>query len=131
MRTIQYTHLIWAIILTAAFGMLLRAPNMERIIAFCVVLAFTAITILSFKNYRWAWAICIATAICVLIFFGIPVLHALLPTKANLAAHNESPGGTIILLIYSFLFLVPPSILFCYYLIHWKKVLGLFKAGMP
>jgi hypothetical protein len=131
MRTIQYTHLIWAIILTTTFGFLLIAPNMERIIAFCLVLAFTVITIFSFKNYRWAWAICIGTAICIFSFLGIPVLLALLPTKANLAVHNESPGGTIILLIYSILFLVPPAILFCYYLIHWKKVASLFKAARP
>jgi hypothetical protein len=131
MRTIQYTHLIWAIILTAAFGFLLIAPNAERVIVFCLVLAFTATAIFSFRNYRWAWAICIATALCIFSFFGVPVLLALLPTKANLAAHNESPGGTIILLINSLLFLVPPAILFCYYLIHWKKVVGLFKTSGP
>lgn len=131
MRTIQYTHLIWGIILTAAFGILLIAPNAERIIVFCLVLALTATAIFSFWNYKWAWAICMITAICVFILFGIPVLLALLPTKANLAAHNESPGGTIILLINSFLFLVPPAILFCYYLIHWEKIVYLFKTGKP
>lgn len=117
--------------LTAAFGILLIAPNAERIIGFCLVLAFTATAILSFRNYRWAWAICIAAAFCIFALLGIPLLLSLWPTKANLAAHNKSPGGTIILLINSLLFLVPPAILFCYYLIHWKKVVGLFKAGRP
>ena len=123
--------MVWAVILAAAFGILLIDPDVKRIIAFCLVLAFTATAIFSFKNYRWAWATCIATALCVFLFLGVPVLLALLPTEANLTAHNESPGGTIILLIYSLLFLVPPAILFCYYLIHWKKVVSLFKVGGP
>jgi uncharacterized membrane protein len=117
--------------LAAAFAFLLFSPNLIRIFLFCIVLTFFGITLCLFRNYRWAWAICIGTAICVFVFPGLPVLMALLPTKANLEAHAESPGGTIILVINSLLFIVSPAILICYYIIHRKQLLELFMRGKP
>ena len=131
MRTIQYTQLLWGLMLTAAFGLLLLAPNTHRIFAFCIVLIYTAIAICAFKNYKWAWIICIISAICVFVFRGLSIFIKMLPTNENLTAHNEFPMGSVILAMESLLFLAPPSILLCYYFIYRKKLLGLLINGKP
>ena len=116
MRTIQYTQLIWASMLIIAFGVFLiwGGPTFNRIYYFSISLIYGAAAIIAFKNYKLAWICSIVFTLYIFVFHGLNLLPGLLPTEDNLRAHSESPMGTVILTMYSLLFLVPPAILFCY-----------------
>lgn len=132
MRTIQYTQLIWAVSLIVVFGIfLLGRQTFHTAYYFIVALIFGVAAISSFRNNKLAWTYSIVFTIYVFIFHGLKVVPGFLPTEANLKSHSEFPMGTMIITLYSLLFLVPPAILFCYYFIHRKSLVALFMDSRP
>ena len=114
--------------LIIAFGVfLIGRQSLYLVYHLGISIGYGVAAILCFKNNKLAWIYSIVFMIYIFVFHGLNLIPGLLPTGANLKAHAEFPMRTVILSMYSLLFLIPPAILFCYYLIHRKQLVGLFR----